>query len=64
MDNLTLGYSFDKLKNGINLNLAATVQNVFTLTQYTGVDPEVPSGMDVSFYPRPRVFSLSLGLEF
>ncbi len=64
MDNLTLGYRFNKLKNGLNLNLAATVQNVFTLTQYTGVDPEVPSGMDVSFYPRPRIFSLSLGLEF
>jgi TonB-dependent starch-binding outer membrane protein SusC len=64
MDNLTLGYNFGKIANMFNLNITAMVQNVFTVTKYTGVDPEVPNGMDISFYPRPRIFSLSLGLEF
>ena len=64
MDNLTLGYNFGRINNMFNLNLSATIQNVFTYTKYTGVDPEVPSGMDASFYPRPRIFSLSLGIEF
>ena len=64
MDNLTLGYNFGKIAKNVNLNVTGMVQNVFTITKYTGVDPEVPNGMDNSFYPRPRIFSLSLGLEF
>jgi iron complex outermembrane receptor protein len=64
MDNLTLGYNFGKIGKWCNLNINGIVQNVFTITKYTGVDPEVPQGMDVSFYPRPRTFSLGLGLNF
>jgi iron complex outermembrane receptor protein len=64
MDNLTLGYNFGKIGNRFSLNLNAMVQNVFTITEYSGVDPEVPNGMDISFYPRPRIFSLGLGLNF
>ena len=45
-------------------NATFMVQNVFTVTNYSGVDPEVQSGVDVTFYPRPRIFSLSLGFEF
>lgn len=59
MDNLSLTYTFPK-----HVNLTAMVQNVFTITKYNGVDPEVPNGMDLSFYPRPRTFSLSLGFDF
>ena len=64
MDNLTLGYNFGRISKYFSLNINAMVQNVFCLTKYTGVDPEVPNGMDVSFYPRPRIYSLSLGFEF
>ncbi|WP_372776458.1 SusC/RagA family TonB-linked outer membrane protein [Mangrovibacterium sp.] len=64
MDNLTLGYNFGKVWNTCNININAMVQNVFTITNYSGVDPEVPNGMDISFYPRPRTFSLGLGLNF
>lgn len=64
MDNLTLSYNFGKLWNVINLNVNGMVQNVFTITKYSGVDPEVPNGMDNSFYPRPRTYSLGLGLNF
>lgn len=64
MDNLTLGYNFGRISKWCSLNVSAMVQNVFCITDYTGVDPEVPNGMDMSFYPRPRTFSLSVGLEF
>lgn len=64
MDNLTLGYNFGKVFRCCNLNVSAMVQNVFCITKYTGADPEVPNGMDLSFYPRPRTFSLSVGLDF
>lgn len=64
MDNITLTYNFGRIWNCFNLNASAMVQNVFTVTNYSGVDPEVPNGMDSSFYPRPRIFSLGLGLDF
>jgi iron complex outermembrane receptor protein len=64
MDNLTLGYNFGKIGKWCSLNINGIVQNVFTITKYSGVDPEVPNGMDVSFYPRPRTFSIGLGLNF
>ena len=64
MDNMTLGYNFGKVTDWCSLNVSGMVQNVFTVTKYSGVDPEVPNGMDSSFYPRPRIFSLTLGLGF
>ncbi|PTN10622.1 TonB-dependent receptor [Mangrovibacterium marinum] len=64
MDNLTLTYNFGKIWDTCNLNINGMVQNVFTITNYSGVDPEVPNGMDMNFYPRPRTFSLGLGLNF
>lgn len=64
MDNLSLSYNFGRLCRWFSLNASVMVQNVFCVTKYSGVDPEVPSGMDASFYPRPRTYSLSLGLEF
>lgn len=64
MDNLSLSYNFGKVSKWVKINATAMVQNVFTITNYSGVDPEVPSGLDMSFYPRPRIFSLSLALDF
>ncbi|MBN2165739.1 MAG: TonB-dependent receptor [Marinilabiliaceae bacterium] len=64
MDNFTIGYNFGRINDMFGLNISAMIQNVFTVTKYTGVDPEVPNGMDNSFYPRPRIFSLSVGMEF
>ena len=65
MDNLSLRYSFGKVATWCsNLYVCAMVQNVFTLTAYKGIDPEVPNGCDSSFYPRPRTFSISAGIDF
>ncbi len=64
MDNLSLGYNFGTIYKGCSLNVSAMVQNVFCITKYSGVDPEIPDGVDNSFYPRPRTFSLNIGINF
>ena len=64
-DNITLGYSFDKLF-GANIGgrVYATASNVFTITNYKGIDPEVAGGIDNSLYPRPFTALLGLSLNF
>lgn len=65
LDNITLGYSFHKLWDSrSSLRLAFSVQNVFAITNYSGIDPEIYSGIDRNMYQRPRVYSLSLNLNF
>jgi len=65
MDNINLGYAFGKLfKSKANLQLTASVQNVFVITKYKGLDPEVASGIDNNIYPRPRVYSIGLNLNY
>ena len=64
LDNLSLSYNVGKINKWASLTVSAMVQNVFTITGYSGTDPEMPNGMDNSFYPRPRTYSVSLGLQF
>ena len=68
LDNVTLGYTFPKLftlaERNASLNLFFTVQNVLTLTRYTGVDPEVFNGIDSNIYPRPRNYVLGVKFNF
>ena len=65
MDYINVGYNAGNLvSKHSNLRIGANVQNVFTVTKYKGLDPEVPGGIDNNFYPRPRIFSISLGLDF
>lgn len=65
MDNITLGYSFNKLFGAaISGRVYATVQNVFTITKYDGIDPEVATGIDNNLYPRPITSILGLSLNF
>ena len=68
-DNITLGYSFAGIarKNswdGISGRVYGTVSNVFCITKYEGIDPEVFSGIDNSMYPRPISFIFGLSLNF
>ena len=68
-DNITLGYSFDGLFNGGNYNglsgrVYASATNVFTITKYKGIDPEVESGIDNNMYPRPFTVQVGLNLNF
>ncbi|MBP9584358.1 MAG: SusC/RagA family TonB-linked outer membrane protein, partial [Bacteroidales bacterium] len=64
MDNITLGYNFNKIfKSSIAGRLAFSVQNVFVITNYTGLDPE-GWGIDNNIWPRPRIYTLGLNLTF
>jgi iron complex outermembrane receptor protein len=62
--NITLGYTFDKAIKGANLRLYASGNNLFIVTDYSGVDPENFNAIDNNFYPRSRTFSFGLNLEF
>ena len=65
MDNINVGYNVGKVfNNKATLRLNANVQNVFVITKYTGIDPEVYGGIDNNFYPRPRTFVFGLNLTF
>lgn len=66
MDNAGLGYNFGHITSNKHLTLRvnANVQNVFVITKYKGLDPEIASGIDNNFYPRPRTYTLGLNLGF
>lgn len=65
VDNINLGYNVGKVINGkANLRINANAQNVFVITKYDGIDPEINGGIDNNFYPRPRTFVLGLNLDF
>ena len=64
-DNITLGYSFKSQKlSKLSGRVYATVSNVFTITKYDGIDPEVMGGIDNGMYPRPITAMLGLSLNF
>lgn len=66
MDNITLGYTFNKLFNDQqSARVYFTVQNPFVVTKYKGLDPEISGeGIDNNLYPRPRSYMLGLSLNF
>jgi TonB-dependent starch-binding outer membrane protein SusC len=65
MDNVTFGYDLGSLiKEGTNLRLSVAVQNVFVITKYEGLDPEVFGGLDKQTYPRSRTFTLGVNASF
>ncbi len=65
MDNLTLGYNAGFVfHNKVGIRVNASCQNVFTVTKYTGIDPEIFGGYDAALYPRPRIYTLGLNLQF
>ena len=69
LDNFTIGYTFPKLfeiasGRPASLNIFGTVQNICTISPYSGIDPEVYGGIDGTVYPRPRTFVLGLKFNF
>lgn len=75
IQNITLGYDFKRLWNKAPFAQArfyATVQNLVTFTNYSGMDPEIGygydaswvSGIDLGFYPQPRTVMFGLNLKF
>jgi TonB-linked SusC/RagA family outer membrane protein len=64
MDNISATYNFGRLfGTKATLKGSLVVQNVFTVTKYSGVDPEIAGGIDNNFYTRPRVFALGFNLD-
>ena len=69
-DNITLGYTLPEFfkssgnDRAMSMNIFATVQNVATITKYTGLDPEISGGIDNIIYPRPRTYVLGIKLNF
>lgn len=73
LDNITLGYTFPHTDK-MYIRLYGTVQNVLTITKYSGLDPEALSvdsatnratfGIDNNLYPRPQTYLLGLNVNF
>lgn len=61
IDNITLSRILSLGKN-YSMNVFASIQNAATITNYTGIDPEIFSGIDDNMYPRPRNFVLGVKL--
>lgn len=73
LDNISAGYRFENIFEKVSARISFTVQNVFTITKYSGLDPEVPysdvsgsnvPGIDNNFYPRARTFMVGVSLGF
>ena len=66
IDNVTLGYTFKSAFNAnATLRLAGSVQNLLTVTNYSGLDPEVfGNGIDNTITPRPRTFLINANIRF
>ena len=65
LDNLYLSYDIGNLfKDKYPARINASMQNVYTFTNYSGLDPEISGGIDNMMYPRPRIFNLQLNVSF
>jgi iron complex outermembrane receptor protein len=65
MDNINLGYTFESVF-GLDwkFRLGAGVQNVFVITKYSGIDPEIAGGLDNNFFPRTRSYFINFNWQF
>lgn len=65
LDNLTIGYNFKNfLDSKANVKLSFAGQNLLLFTKYKGIDPEISGGIDNNLYPRPRIYTLGLNVNF
>lgn len=65
LDNMTFGYNFGKFAQGAgNLRVFINAQNLFVITKYSGLDPEIFGGIDGNIYPRPRTIMFGVNLDF
>ena len=64
LDNVTLGHNFKSLSDKFDLGVNFSMQNVFMITNYSGIDPEVFQGIDNNMYSRPRSVLFGLNVNF
>ncbi|GBU08798.1 SusC/RagA family TonB-linked outer membrane protein [Bacteroidales bacterium] len=64
-DNITIGHTFNKLWNtSSSLRMAFSAQNIAIISKYSGIDPEIYNGIDNNTYQRPKIYTLSLNINF
>ena len=63
IDNISIGYNI-VTKNGCNVRVFGSLQNVATFTDYEGIDPEIYGGIDNNFYPRPQTGVFGVTFKF
>jgi len=65
LDNVTLGYTFDNAFDlGLSARVYGTAQNLFCITPYKGLDPEIQGGIDNNIYPRPLSIICGININF
>lgn len=64
IDNITLGYRLSSVDKNVSARFYGSLQNVATITNYQGLDPEITGGIDNNFYPRPTTFTLGVNIDF
>jgi TonB-linked SusC/RagA family outer membrane protein len=64
MDNINIGYNAGEVFKKTTLRVGLNVQNAFVITNYTGIDPEINGGINNSYYPRARTYTLAVNLDF
>jgi iron complex outermembrane receptor protein len=64
IDNISIGYTAKQISKGVDARFYGSVQNVAVFTNFSGIDPEIPSGIDNNFYPRPRSFMFGVNFNF
>jgi iron complex outermembrane receptor protein len=64
MDNINVGFDAGEIAKNVRLRITANIQNVFVITKYGNLDPEVSGGIDNTIYPRPRTYVLGLNFDF
>lgn len=64
IDNITLGYTLKDAYKDTDIRFYGSAQNVLTVTNYEGLDPEIYGGIDNNFYPRPRSFVFGVNIDF
>lgn len=63
-ENIVLGYKFPKFIKSSSLRVYGALNNPFIITKYKGQDPENFDSIDNNFYPRPRMYTFGLSLDF
>ena len=65
LDNLTVGYRVPRIRGLTQVRIYGTIQNVFTLTDYSGIDPTAGvNGIDRNIYPQSRTFTTGFTVGF
>ena len=64
LDNVTLGWTVDNVIDSNPMRLYISADNLLTITEYEGIDPEITGGLDSNFYPRSRAIALGLDINF